>query len=140
MLGAIWPDHDLLLEIDGELSTSTLEVEQHRLDDARGEHDWQEAVFASVRAEDVPEARSNHAAKREISARIGAVHQRPHRVLARRTAAEVLTCHEDTCADPGRLVQRERRFRQLVMPVTQVVESVLCLLPDRLREKPRRDD
>src|SRR6266404_1621690 len=60
----------------------------------------EETIFRAVVSEDVGEGRRNHGAESEIG-------QRPHRVLSRRPAAEILPCHKDAGALKTRLVEDE---------------------------------
>src|SRR5581483_2515203 len=69
------------------------------------ENDRQHSVLNAVIGEDVGEGGSDHCAKAEIG-------QRPHGMLARGTAAEVLPCHQNARARVTRLVERKRGVGQ----------------------------
>src|SRR6185312_6538578 len=78
-----------------------------------------DAVLEAVVVEDVGEARRDDAADAEI-------HQRPGRVLARATAAEILAGDQDLGIAIGRLVEDEVGILRAVRPVAQLVEQHLA--------------
>ncbi len=80
------------------------------------DHDGQNAVLEAVVVEDVGEARGDHAADAEIE-------QRPGRVLARRTAAEIVARDEDLGLPIGRLVEHEIRVLRTVVAIAHLGEE-----------------
>ena len=81
--------------------------------------DGQEAVLERVAAEDVGEARPDHGAE-------ALVHEGPHRVLARRSAAEVASGDEHGRARGLRAIERELRTRRSVGVVAAIGEEALA--------------
>src|SRR6185437_12420574 len=117
---AIGPGDRLLLEIDAEPGIGAFPCIVHEIvDDLLRQLDRQDAVLEAVVVEDVGEARRDDAADAEI-------HQRPGRVLARATAAEILAGDQDLGIAIGRLVEDEVGILRAVRPVAQLVEQHLA--------------
>src|SRR5260370_35694491 len=91
----------LAIAIDGEVRARLLRKPGLQGSHLRGrQHDRQQPVLEAIVEENVAEARRDDGAKAVIP-------QRVDRVLARRAAAEVLLCDEDTRAALRRLIQNE---------------------------------
>src|SRR5207245_10442498 len=84
--------------------------------DVFGHGHWQESVLVAVVAEDVGETRRDDGAKPGLL-------ERPGRVFARRTGAEVPPTHQHACALILRLVQHEVRIGRAVRPEAPVEEQ-----------------
>src|SRR6185437_6746249 len=121
----------LSLHVDAQLDAR---VRQQPLVLGGGNHDREQAVFQRVVAEDVRDL----AAQNRVDA---VVQQRPRRVLARGTAAEVAPRHHDGAALRFRPVQREGGVVAAVGQIAPVVEAQLAQARARGGgEEARRDD
>ena len=126
---AVGLDHDLSFQVHGEFVADTRsDIIKQAVDLSRGQHDGQQAVLETVVEEDVREARGDQRTKTVLI-------QRPRRVLARRSAAEVLSGDQHRCSPIARLVQHEvgvgcARGRVLArkprIQVTPRIEQVLA--------------
>ncbi len=107
----------LLLQVDRQRRIgAALGVVEQLLQVALRDHDRQDAVLEAVVVEDVAERGRDHAADAEIE-------QRPGRVLARGTAAEVVVGDEDLGLAIGRLVQHEIRVLAAVVTIAPLREQ-----------------
>ncbi len=139
-LVAVLAHDDLAFQIDGQLvAREGMDLVEQAGDRGLGQHDGQQAVLETVVEEDVCEARRDDGAEAVLV-------QRPGRVLAARSAAEVLARQQDGGARVARLVQHEvgvglaGRFRHAglagLVQVSPFVEQVgaEARLLDRLQE------
>src|SRR6185437_10454021 len=102
---AAGPHHDLTLQIDRQrVADEGRHLVEERTRLVLAEDDRQQAVLEAVVEEDVGVAGREDGAKAILL-------ERPWRMLARRTAAEVLACQEDGRALEARLVENEVRIR-----------------------------
>src|SRR5690606_14923616 len=81
------------------------------------QHDGQQAVLQRVAAEDVGDLAADDRAQAQVE-------QRPRRVLARGTAAEVAAGDQDLRALVSRAVERKVRVRRTIRQCAPVVERV----------------
>jgi len=97
--------HFARIEINAERkSRASLAFAHERLDRWLRKHDGQQAVLEAIAREDVGETRRDDTAK-------AVFHERPHRVLTRRPAAEIVICKEYLRTGIARLVQYKVRVR-----------------------------
>ena len=131
---AVRPDHDLTVKIDGKPRVAAELRILHELIAYRARQaDRQNAVLETVIEEDIGKIRRDHATDAEIQ-------QRPGRVLARRSAAEILMRDQDLGLPIRLLIEHELRpLRPSV--VAQRIEQVDAepSARDRL-QKARRND
>src|SRR5687767_13853135 len=98
--------HALILQIDGEaIAGSRLRFLEKTVDHRLVEADQKQAVLEAVVEEDIGEARRDHRLKTILE-------QCPRRVLARRSATEVLAREQDLRAPIARLVENEVRVQR----------------------------
>src|SRR5450631_943031 len=110
--------HFTLLQIDGELVVVDLLGTLHQLSHfVVGQPHGKKSIFCAVIGENVRERRGDHRAEAEVG-------QRPHRMLARRPAAKILSRDQNACSHIARLVEHEVR----VLPS-------LCAEPPVIKEK-----
>src|SRR5690606_3348794 len=96
----------LLFQIDHETKTrESLHFIEQLVDLRFGQHDRQQAVLVAVVEEDIGEAGRDDGAEAVLA-------QRPRRMFARRTAAEILARQQDGSTLIARLVQHEIRIQR----------------------------
>src|SRR5207248_2329637 len=110
--------HALLLEVDRELVlTARRLMAPEQLADLLGQETHRdEPILTAVGVKDVRERRCENRTEAVLA-------ERPHRVLARRAAAEILPREQDARAPSDGMVELEVRIRAAVGPESPVVEQ-----------------